>query len=274
MGRRGAALLGLLSALAPLRAWAPPASDAASPPPQVVADLDEYSLEARVPGNEDEQSAVPRRMASLVRGSFVPAVKSCYAHLLEQAPAARGAITVAFVVDGDSAGSVSLEVDKRLGATVEKCARSALALMRFREDDAGAHVKFAVTVRAVGMSTWDDHADASPAAKADAVMGKMGAVSGSLNPQVIERVIARHRSEVKLCYESALAKSPKLAGKLTLRLVISATGSVQQAAIASSTIGSKDVESCVTTAARTWVFPRPAGGVVIANIPFELASAN
>ena len=101
--------------------------------------------------------------------------------------------------------------------------------------------------------------------------GKPDKVVGSLSKEVIKRVVRRHISEVKYCYEMALAKNPTLAGRVVVKFVISPTGAVNAATLASSTLNNHQVESCVVGAAKRWVFPAPdGGGIVAVTYPFTL----
>lgn len=99
-------------------------------------------------------------------------------------------------------------------------------------------------------------------------------VRGSLPREVIRRVVQRHQGEVRACYEQGLARRPALEGRVTVSFVISANGSVQSAAIGSSTLDDEAVAGCIVQAVRGWVFPAPdGGGVVGVSYPFVLRPA-
>jgi TonB family protein len=96
-------------------------------------------------------------------------------------------------------------------------------------------------------------------------------VKGSLSKEVIRRIVHRHINEVKFCYERELAKRPDLSGRVSIKFIISGSGSVQMAAVADSTIGAPVVENCIAEAVRRWSFPQPeGGGIVIVTYPFQL----
>ncbi len=98
-------------------------------------------------------------------------------------------------------------------------------------------------------------------------------VKGSLSKEVIRRIVHRHINEVKFCYERELSRRPDLAGRVAIKFIISGTGAVQMAAVASSTIGNATVENCIAQAVRRWTFPQPeGGGIVIVTYPFKLTS--
>jgi TonB family protein len=99
-------------------------------------------------------------------------------------------------------------------------------------------------------------------------------VRGSLDREIIRRIIRRHINEVKFCYESELTKKVNLAGRVSVQFTISATGQVLSSVLQSSTMGNVHVESCVTQAVRRWEFPRPVGGgLVIVSYPFNFQSS-
>ncbi len=99
-------------------------------------------------------------------------------------------------------------------------------------------------------------------------------VRGSLSKEVIRRVIRRHINEVRFCYEQELNSRPDLEGRVTVRFIISPTGSVQTSMVASSTLRNQRVERCIAGAVRRWTFPSPdGGGIVIVNYPFMLTAA-
>jgi TonB family protein len=94
-------------------------------------------------------------------------------------------------------------------------------------------------------------------------------VMGSLDKDLIRQVIRSHRDQIRYCYETQLARFPKLAGKVAVKFVISAAGTVASSTVAQSTVGNQELEVCVAGRVRTWVFPKPkGGGVVVVTYPF------
>jgi TonB family protein len=94
-------------------------------------------------------------------------------------------------------------------------------------------------------------------------------VRGSLDKEIIRRVVRRHINEVRFCYELEARKNPPLAGRVSVQFTISPEGKVDRSALQSSTLGDPRVENCVVTAFRRWEFPKPAGGVVVVTYPFN-----
>lgn len=86
-------------------------------------------------------------------------------------------------------------------------------------------------------------------------------VQGSIDRQIIRRVVAQNMGAIRYCYERELLRAPTLAGKLVLQLVIDGAGVVQRVTTApESTLKSAAVSGCVEKAALRWRFPKPAGG--------------
>lgn len=99
-------------------------------------------------------------------------------------------------------------------------------------------------------------------------------VRGSLDKEVIRRIVRRHLNEVKYCYELELARAPGLAGRVVVQFAIAPGGQVITSALASSTMGNARVENCTVQAVRRWLFPAPAGGgLVMVTYPFVLNPA-
>ncbi|AGC46629.1 FHA domain/TonB domain-containing protein [Myxococcus stipitatus DSM 14675] len=94
-------------------------------------------------------------------------------------------------------------------------------------------------------------------------------VMGSLDKELIRKVIQANRGQIRYCYESLLNRFPKLGGKVAVKFVITATGSVASSSVAQSTAGNAELETCVASRVRTWKFPEPkGGGVVVVTYPF------
>jgi Ca-activated chloride channel family protein len=99
-------------------------------------------------------------------------------------------------------------------------------------------------------------------------------VTGSLDREVIRRIIRRHINEVKFVFEKELLKQPGLNGTVVLRFTIDARGTVTSATVASSTLNNPAVEQGLAAAITRWEFPRPAGGGrVVVTYPFQFVKA-
>ena len=94
-------------------------------------------------------------------------------------------------------------------------------------------------------------------------------VMGALPKEVIQKVINQNKAQIRYCYEVELQRNQNLSGKVAMKWIISATGSVAKAVVAESTLGSASVERCIRAKIKTWKFPAPAGGgIVEVNYPF------
>lgn len=95
-------------------------------------------------------------------------------------------------------------------------------------------------------------------------------VQGSLDKNIIRRVIRRHLAEVRFCYVSkGLASNQKLAGQVKVQFIISQQGRVTSVAVTSSSLNHGSTEACIKRAIRRWRFPKPEGGIVVVRYPFN-----
>jgi hypothetical protein len=98
-------------------------------------------------------------------------------------------------------------------------------------------------------------------------------VDEGLTKEEVAKVIHSHLNEIRYCYESAILKDPTLAGKVLVDFKINAGGIVPSAGIAEDSISDKAVGNCLAGKLRTWKFPQPRGGVVVAvSYPFIFKS--
>ena len=96
-------------------------------------------------------------------------------------------------------------------------------------------------------------------------------VTGGLDRDQIAQVIARHMGEITYCYEQGLQRQPSLSGRVADHFQIGPKGRVDFSRVAHSSLHSAQVESCISSKVKSWVFPRPVGGVSVAvTYPFVL----
>jgi outer membrane biosynthesis protein TonB len=94
---------------------------------------------------------------------------------------------------------------------------------------------------------------------------------GSLDRDVIRRVVLAHLHEVRNCYNVGLAKDPQLQGRVALDFVIGGDGKIASSVAFESTLKDPMVAECIVEASKGWVFPEPeGGGNVIVRYPFNL----
>lgn len=89
-----------------------------------------------------------------------------------------------------------------------------------------------------------------------------------LHREIIRRVIQKHRSQFRYCYEYLLNQNKRLRGVVHVSFQINLTGSVQRVQIKRNTSQSSHLADCISKRVRTLRFPRPAGAIVQVNYPF------
>ncbi len=99
-------------------------------------------------------------------------------------------------------------------------------------------------------------------------------ILGSIDRASIERVIKRHLNQIRYCYQRELQKDQDLAGKITVKFVIAADGTVASAQVDASTLNNPVLERCVVARFTRMKFAAPAGGgVVIVRYPIVFSVA-
>ncbi len=101
-------------------------------------------------------------------------------------------------------------------------------------------------------------------------------VLSGLPKDVINEVVARHKSEIRACYDAALQRNPSVKGKIVVAFSISPQGVVQTASVKESTVGDSMLGNCITSRVKSWIFPKPEAPVVteVSAYPFFLSPAN
>lgn len=96
---------------------------------------------------------------------------------------------------------------------------------------------------------------------------------GALSREAVRRVVARHRAEIRGCYQAALPARPDLEGRVTASWQIAPSGAVSGAAIdaARSDLHQNEVETCIAHAVARWSFPSSDGPTVV-SYPFVLGT--
>ena len=99
-------------------------------------------------------------------------------------------------------------------------------------------------------------------------------VRGSMDKEVIRRVIRQNLSQVQRCYQEGLGRVPGLRGRVVVEFTIDKTGRVVRSVVKQTTLGDMAVEQCIARQARGWRFPKPTGGgIVIVSYPFVLRTS-
>lgn len=97
--------------------------------------------------------------------------------------------------------------------------------------------------------------------------------SGCIDREMIRRVIHEHLGQVRYCYEALLTQHPAMAGKVSVRFMVSATGQVARSEVAQSTVGVPELGECVAGRVRTWAFPVARGQLYTVSYPFVFRPA-
>jgi len=95
-------------------------------------------------------------------------------------------------------------------------------------------------------------------------------VQGSLDRDIIRRIVRAHINEVRYCYNQALANDPNAKGRVSVQFTIDVTGKITAATVTESTLADAAVGLCIAKAVKGWTFPKPVGGVVNVTYPFVL----
>jgi hypothetical protein len=96
-------------------------------------------------------------------------------------------------------------------------------------------------------------------------------VNGRLPPEVIRRIVRQNFGRFRLCYENGLKSNASLAGGVSVRFVIDASGAVATTSDAGSTLRSPDTVSCIVRSFGSLSFPQPEGGTVTVVYPLDLS---
>lgn len=97
---------------------------------------------------------------------------------------------------------------------------------------------------------------------------------GSLDRELVRRVIQDHKGQIRACFESLLNQHPELGGKVQTQFTIGPEGRVLESKVTQSSTGSQELDRCVASRVRLWQFPRPkGGGIVVVSYPFLFQQA-
>ena len=103
------------------------------------------------------------------------------------------------------------------------------------------------------------------------VRGGIGAVSGRLPKDVIQRIVRQNFGRFRQCYLNGLAANPSLTGTVNTRFIISRSGAVAGAQNAGSNMPDGGVTSCVVSGFLGLSFPAPDNGTVTVDYPITFS---
>jgi len=137
-----------------------------------------------------------------------------------------------------------------------------------------------LTDPASALAVWKAHAER----RASRDLGRRGSgtpgmstgdptILGAMDRSAIDRVIKRHRAQIRYCYQKELNKNPGLYGKIVIKFVIARDGSVSSVKTNTTSMNNPIVENCICQRFMRLKFPKPkGGGIVIVAYPFTFQS--
>jgi len=103
-------------------------------------------------------------------------------------------------------------------------------------------------------------------------------VMGSIDKELIRKVIQEHAAQIRYCYEQQLALNPRLQGKVSIKWIIQADGSATNPQVdeGATSLDDAKVHDCMMSRITSWQFPKPkGGGIAVITYPWILrASGN
>ena len=129
----------------------------------------------------------------------------------------------------------------------------------------------AASVAAASPPWIDPASEAGEQRRFPSVKQAVAEVGGSLDKDVIRRIVRAQSGDVRECYQQGLARTAGTKGRVVIRFTIEPTGTVGAADVVSSDLTDRDVAPCIANAVRRWSFPNPpAGDAVRVTYPFLL----
>jgi Ca-activated chloride channel family protein len=126
------------------------------------------------------------------------------------------------------------------------------------------------SVRGRNEAAQDSRETAVAPEKKDFRTVKIGEIvlSGGLSVEAARASIQQHIKEIQGCLQGSA-----LRGKLTVKFVLNADGTVKNATVVSKRLNNKVAEQCLIGKAKTWLFPATAGtGEITATVSFIVGS--
>ena len=78
--------------------------------------------------------------------------------------------------------------------------------------------------------------------------------------KVVDAAVSARQDALLACYQRGLSRNSKLAGEVTVEMMVQADGSVSEAHVDASTLGNREVEDCVVVEFRQLSLPPPKEG--------------
>jgi hypothetical protein len=101
-------------------------------------------------------------------------------------------------------------------------------------------------------------------------------VMGSIDKELIRKVIQDHAAQIRYCYEQQLAINPRLQGKVAIKWIINGDGAASSPQVdhSATTLEDSKVHECMMSRITSWAFPKPkGGGIAVITYPWILRSS-
>ena len=118
------------------------------------------------------------------------------------------------------------------------------------------------------------------AKKGDLVIQRPESIEGAASSnakresEAINAVVSSHKTSIRMSYEKYLRRDPSLAGKITIRITIAASGSVTMVKVVENTTGNSELEQEIMRKVRMWQFEPITDGEVTVSYPFVFMPAS
>lgn len=116
--------------------------------------------------------------------------------------------------------------------------------------------------------------------RGDIVIQKPESIEGAASSNAkrdndaINQVVSTHKASIRMSYEKFLRSDPNLAGKITVRFTITASGSVSDIKIVENSTGNSELEQEIIRKVKMWQFETIAEGDVTVVYPFVFNPAS
>jgi TonB family protein len=97
----------------------------------------------------------------------------------------------------------------------------------------------------------------------------VSAATGTMNPEELAGFVNSKFASVRACYERRLKVNSALQGIVDLRITVLPSGKVAGVYVNSDSVGDSQMLKCVKSTVKKWRFPKPEGGKIIFDKPFN-----
>lgn len=112
--------------------------------------------------------------------------------------------------------------------------------------------------------------ECAPGGTLDGKLIEGGCKRGPDDPATpLRKLLEARRGELQACYDEALARTPKLAGSLKLRFLLSPSGRAYGVTLTGATIPDSGLQDCAVKAVSEIEFPPPLDGFMDVTYPFD-----